>query len=398
MRNIIGQPIVGDDLFGRAFELSELWRRLEHGEHVLMLAPRRVGKTSMMLELCNAPRDGWDVVYVNVEAAEGPADCMAAIVAELAGVEGYRGRVGRFRAANAARNVSRRIARVGFHGFRAELGASMRRGWRDTAALFIGLLQALTGDGRRLLVVIDELPYAILRMLRGDGGRDETELFLSWLRSWRQSPSLRGWAAMLLGGSIGLEGVLRRERLSGVINDLAPFPVSSWKRETAGAFLDALARDCEFPLSRDSIRGMLDALRDPVPGHVQLFFHELRTSCGADASRVAADTIDRCFERRLCGPDGKAHLDHYTERLDFAFEGAERELVDEILGRACRSADGAGLAAFDDVRRANDAAFRSVRRELEAAGYLDPDHDRVAFRSNLLRTWWRTQRGAGGAP
>lgn len=305
MRNIIGQPVFGDDLFGREFELSELWRRLEQGEHVLMLAPRRVGKTSLMLELRNAPRAGWDVVYVNVEAAEGPADCLAAIVAELAKIEKHPGRILLFRAASAARNFSRRVGRVGFHGFRAELGASMRRGWRDTADRFIGLLEALTGDGRRLLVVIDELPYAVLRTLRGDGGRDETELFLSWLRSWRQSPSLRGRAAMLLGGSIGLEGVLRRERLSGVINDLNPFPVSSWTRETAGDFLEALGRHCEFPLSGASIRGILDALRDPVPGHIQLFFQELRKSCAADAARVAAGTIDRCFERRLCGANSR---------------------------------------------------------------------------------------------
>lgn len=49
MQNITGQPVVGDDLFGRDYELKTLWERLERGEHVLLLAPRRVGKTSLML-------------------------------------------------------------------------------------------------------------------------------------------------------------------------------------------------------------------------------------------------------------------------------------------------------------------------------------------------------------
>ena len=49
MRNIIGQPVAGDDLYGREYELDRLWEQLEQGEHILMLAPRRVGKTSLML-------------------------------------------------------------------------------------------------------------------------------------------------------------------------------------------------------------------------------------------------------------------------------------------------------------------------------------------------------------
>ncbi len=32
MRNIIGQPVVGDDLYGRDYELKTLWERLEAGE------------------------------------------------------------------------------------------------------------------------------------------------------------------------------------------------------------------------------------------------------------------------------------------------------------------------------------------------------------------------------
>ena len=64
MRNITGQAVVGDDLYGREYELSRLWEHLTQGEHVLMLAPRRVGKTSLMLELRRAPRENWDVVSV----------------------------------------------------------------------------------------------------------------------------------------------------------------------------------------------------------------------------------------------------------------------------------------------------------------------------------------------
>ena len=97
MRNITGQAVIGDDLYGREYELTRLWERLEQGEHLLMLAPRRVGKTSLMLELRRAPRENWDVVYVDVEGGDGPADCVAAILAALAASSKFRSRLRRSR-------------------------------------------------------------------------------------------------------------------------------------------------------------------------------------------------------------------------------------------------------------------------------------------------------------
>ena len=64
MRNITGQAVVGDDLYGRDYELDRLWERLEQGEHILMLAPRRVGKTSLIV-LRDLEADG----YVKHEAS-----------------------------------------------------------------------------------------------------------------------------------------------------------------------------------------------------------------------------------------------------------------------------------------------------------------------------------------
>ena len=84
MRNVIGQAVVGDDLYGRDYDLARLWETLEQGEHILMLAPRRVGKTSLMLELRRAPRENWNVIYVDVEQGDGPADFVATVLAALA--------------------------------------------------------------------------------------------------------------------------------------------------------------------------------------------------------------------------------------------------------------------------------------------------------------------------
>ena len=108
--------------------------------------------------------------------------------------------------------------------------------------------------------------------------RDRTsdaELLLARLREWRQAPALRGRVHTLVGGSIGLEGLLRRVGLSALINDLVPFRLDSWEGPTAAGFLRELGDDIDFRLDDESIARVLDLLMDPVPYHVQLFFSEL---------------------------------------------------------------------------------------------------------------------------
>ena len=47
IQNIIGKPVSDHNFFGRDRELEELQAVTER-EHVLLLAPRRVGKTSLL--------------------------------------------------------------------------------------------------------------------------------------------------------------------------------------------------------------------------------------------------------------------------------------------------------------------------------------------------------------
>ena len=84
---------MGADLFGRERELAHIWQKLELGAHVLMTAPRRVGKTSLMRELERDPRNGWIVAYADVEACTEPGDIIAEILGEIAKREEFKKKV-----------------------------------------------------------------------------------------------------------------------------------------------------------------------------------------------------------------------------------------------------------------------------------------------------------------
>ena len=399
MRNIIGQAVVGEDLYGRAYEMRRLWELLEQGQHILMLAPRRVGKTSLMLELRHAPRESWDVFYVDVEGCEGPSDCVAMILATLTTNPRYRTRFESIPFSNAVKDVLGRFTSVAVNidALRVELKGAIGREWGRTADQLHARLASLPDSDADLLVIVDELPLLVSRMLRSADGRRDVELLLSRLRHWRQAPELRGKVHTLVGGSIGLEGVLRRAGLSGLINDFTPFRLESWDRTTATDFLREVGRDSGFPLDQDSITQILERLRDPVPYHVQLFFGSLRDACQGEPGRMSPDVLEQCFVERLAGATGTAHLDHYATRLEIAFDPAEHAIARNILCLACNRG-GVELTHLQDLSQRNETTFQSVLRDLQSDGYLNQEGDHLVFRSNLLREWWGKHHASGVAP
>ena len=68
MNNITGSPVQGADFHGRAHELEKLRRSIEIFKDVLLLSPRRVGKSSLSLEMARRLREeGWLIILCDAQ-------------------------------------------------------------------------------------------------------------------------------------------------------------------------------------------------------------------------------------------------------------------------------------------------------------------------------------------
>ncbi|MGH8557388.1 MAG: hypothetical protein ACRESZ_07980, partial [Methylococcales bacterium] len=84
MRIVIGAPVTDSDFYPRDKIVNKLLRGLEI-EHVLFLAPRRTGKTSVLLNLRNkAPAQA---VFIDLEGFDHPALWMKAMVKKLSEIQ-----------------------------------------------------------------------------------------------------------------------------------------------------------------------------------------------------------------------------------------------------------------------------------------------------------------------
>ena len=70
MQTVIGQVARGKNFWDRKNEMGNIWRAIESGSHILISAPRRVGKTSIMYKVVDEPKEGYIPIYVNVESAD----------------------------------------------------------------------------------------------------------------------------------------------------------------------------------------------------------------------------------------------------------------------------------------------------------------------------------------
>ena len=68
--------MVGDKFWDRKTELDLFIERLGEGAHLLLTAPRRIGKTSLLKEAARRLDGQFVCLYVDLQKAESPADAI----------------------------------------------------------------------------------------------------------------------------------------------------------------------------------------------------------------------------------------------------------------------------------------------------------------------------------
>lgn len=379
-RNIAGQVVRGTDLWGRSAELEELWRKAERGS-VLLSAPRRYGKTSLMIGMRDAPRAGWDVVYLDVEYVESPDEFASELIARVLAHP------------TAAALVERvRRAPGGVHRWLAGLAGEAGTAPPDVAETKLRIRQQAPGDWRpavelvfqylgdaRTLVILDEFPVMVSRML----DRDESEAtrFLHWFRALRQHGG-----RLLLGGSVNIEPLLVELGQSALINDLERVRLLPFPRDKAVEFVRVVLERENQVTAADLPGHIVDTLGSGVPFFLQVFIDELLTEARRREQPPTADLADHVLSETVLGRRGAVRFQHYLERLRQygPAEAAARQTL-----HALATQPSLGTAEFERIARDSGADPHRLLTRLESDSYIERDPETVRFADGFVREWWR---------
>ena len=400
--------VSGNKFFDRETDLALLRKRILHGEHILMTAQRRMGKTSLVRELFRRLEEEGEVqtVFVDLEGARTPRDAIAAIAAASRSVRGAWSRL-KSSLGTLARAGLDLVDTVTVKERQVKLRALTDAGnWRSKGDR---VLEALAESGRPVVLAMDELPLFVNGLLTGsDGqmtppGREAVDLFLGWLRRNAQHHARQ--LTMIVLGSVSLQPILQRAGLSAKANIYSPFVLEPWDEPTASQCLEDLAVTYDLRLEESVRAAMCQRLRCQVPHHVQLFFenlHQYLVRAGRRESTLA--DVQHVYEHLMLGPRGQPDLAHYETRLrlvlgtdgcrmamELLTEAAvEEKLADEAIRRYRLT-----LAASTTPER---TSVEDVLNVLEHDGYLERSAGSHRFVSGLLEDWWRSRYGRWHVP
>ena len=245
-----------------------------------------------------------------------------------------------------------------------------------------------------MLLVFDELPIFLQRMLDEDQHAKRVDEFLSWLRGELQQLGQDG-PVLTVSGSIGLQPLVHRLGIPDRINHLYSYRLGPWDRGTSIRCFERLARSNGLPIEDGVAGAVYDKLGIGIPHHVQSFFARLNDYAAMHGlDQVTVEHVAIVYQTELLDPSGQIDLDHYATRLKDALAANSYTIALRILAEA----------AVQDVftlhaRRALEREYGRIVPDsqeriaevldvLEYDGYLVAGADGYCFHFRLLKGWW----------
>ncbi len=395
-----GNWVEGDRFWGRETELALLTEYLDDNAHILMVAQRRIGKTSLMRETARRIQDRYLCLHVDLQSAESAAD---AIVELSAATHPHRSLWKKTQGifTNVLGQLSERIDTLQLDAIKVTLRGGLAGG--DWQAKGDQLFKILSEAEKPAVIFFDEVPILVNRMLKGSDyritpeRRQQVDAFMSWLRE--NSIRHQGTVGIVVTGSIGLEPVLQQAGLSATLNTLAPFELAPWSRETATGCLEALARQYNLNYQEGTVDTVLDCLGICIPYHVQMFFDHLYQTCRLrQLNKVTETLVTEVYESNMLSTRGHAELHHNEERLKLVLGPDLYPLALDLLTEAAVSSDGLSKESADFLVREhfpNDPRptdrLREILNVLEHDGLLQRNQNTYVFVSKLLKDWWKAR-------
>lgn len=395
IRSLPGGVPEPDELFGREYLIERVWDLLE-GNNIYLVAPRRFGKTGVMAHVLKRPRGGYLPVYLDVEDVHDPDRFAAELIAALLEHDKLRSCLSTVRGlpSRLMDFLARHVSEVRSDYFAVELRDLIQGSWEETGRALILEMEKAEDT---VVFIVDEFPQLIENIERKHGVQG-AQAFLEWFRSLRmkQKDRLRRFR-FILGGSTGIDIILRRLEVSDKLNDCFRVAIEAINKDAAESLLNALGEKYQLKFTSEAFAHAFKLVSPPVPYFLHLLVSQLILEEKLQGTELTPRDLDEIYQRRLLGPTCRAYFEHYRHRLrryGAARERAAVAILQEIAQAVSARVSQSGL--YDTYRRARKKAsssleFDEIMADLENDWYvvLDTNTNEYYFLLSTMRDWWR---------
>lgn len=401
-----GPPVDSTDLRYRDEFLDDLWENI-CSSHILLTAPRRTGKTSVMDHLVAHPRNGFIVLKENVQDLSHPADVLLSLLARFHDEHPALLRDTLSNGWALLKKAFTKLESLSVSEFKVALRESdpnWKENWRKHGE---DLLRQLRKHDSPVLLIIDELPDMLLNL------RDEEpsllKPFLAWFRTQRQVPLKEDSVRWLVGGSINLSSTLDSEDMVDLINDLEDMPLPILTSEQVRDFVTTMLEGRNTLIHEDVPAAVVQHLGRPIPLFMQILTQDLYRHWKKlpESRPLQAEDVATTFDALIRSSAAQDKLQHFYSRLRRYYHEPKLSAAHTILSQLSLSSEGLSRSSLmNEFQRTliesgqqlplfeQKQLFNELLRDLANDFYIEEISDnQYDFASGILKAWWRKYYG-----
>lgn len=378
-KTITGSAAIGGHYFPRPLIDQHFWREVRKGNHILFVAPRRVGKTSVMLNLANNSPEGFICLYQNIEGVRTKNEFYQRLFQliiqchERSKVE----HVQTFFRDIHQRFVTGEISKDGIK-FNQEL---------DYRIKLQQLIPELSRATFHTVIFLDEFAE-VINTLKKSNHEEDAIAILHDLRELRSEKSFKNFT-IVYAGSVALEYVIRSLDRPKLINDLHPVPTEALTKAEANSFIHHLVSDATIKIDRNTTDRILAIVDHLLPYYIQLMIEELDViAMKSNDPVITSNLVDLAFENIL---KRNNNFEDWHTRLE-RYHSNDFDFLNCLLKHAAHQGN---ISTRDIYNYACDPRFKREKNYMDYVhqlmndGYLTGSHQEgYRFVSPLLKKFW----------
>ena len=388
LKSSLGQPAEGEKkYFPREKIVKKILRKLDAGENILISAPRRIGKSSILKHIARNQEDNQIIKYMIVQSVNSQEEFFKKLFNELIedkeifeGVNGYLKK-----ATSTVKGYARRINGISLDGITINPDEVIN--YYEECIKLISSFKTY----KKIIIFIDEFPDAVNNIL--DNDEKLAINFLQKNREIREKFSNEN-LQFVYTGSTGLKNVVRKFKKLDLINDIKTIEVQPFSDDEARELLQRLVLGYqeeieEFNINEETIEYILEKISWKLPYYMQIIVDELFEYYEDKEEEITNDTLDFVLSEIVKSKSTHSdYFENWRDRLSRAFKHEDYSFAIEVLNHISKN-EYIDYAEFCDMSVKHEVEdHKYVLDVLEHDGYISEDDKKYGFNSILLKNWW----------
>jgi uncharacterized protein len=381
INTIVGQVARGNKYFDRPHLTEFLWELLENENNILISAPRRVGKSSLMYHLLDNPKSSFKLLYIITESIHDENEFFKKIFYEIVNcLNGFQKYTKHF--TTLMKKFSSSVESFGPEGIKLKEGKIVF--YEEV----LKLLKSIDMQEDKLIIMIDEYAQTVENIKEKYNHR-EAKQFLEKNRVLRHEPVIINKVKFIYAGSISLQVIVDSIDSSHTTNDLYSFDFKPFTLKESEKLINMLLDGSPYKISKSIRKYLLEQIEWLIPFHIQIIIDESYKICvEKNSTFFTKEIIDEAISTAL---NNRNYFQHWNTRLKKVLKGKDYKFAKELLSKLSNSEyiESKEIINIAEKFKVTET-YKNIIYVLEYDGYINNKNDSKIFKFNspILKLWW----------